>query len=230
MKVMIGTPSYDGNFCSQYVIALAATMGELASQGISATMALACGNPFVDLARNDIVAQFLASDCTDLLFIDADVGWDAAAVTRVLSHKQLVVVGLVPKRNKDKEDEFHANAITGVIEDGLFQSFEVPTAFMRIKREAFQILLEEHPDLKMQKDAGRKPLFFHSGRSFEDWGEDIAFCRRWVAAGQYLWIDSDITFTHYGHKTWRGNFYEHALKSGLLLKQEGTCPVQQTAP
>lgn len=227
MKVMIGTPSYDGNFCSQYVLSLAGTMGELASQGIAATMALACGNPFVDLARNDIVAQFLNSDCTDLLFVDADVGWEASKVTRVLADSHLVVAGLVPKRNRDKEDEFHSNAITGVIENGMFQCFEAPTAFMRIKREAFEILLNANADLKMQLDAGRKPMFFHSGTSQKDWGEDIYFCRKWVATGNHLWIDSDITFTHYGHKTWKGNFYEHALKSGMLIQQEGTCPVQQ---
>ncbi len=218
MKVMIGTPSYDGNFCAQYVMSLAATTGELAGSGIEMSLNLACGNPFVDRARNDIVQAFLTSDSTDLLFVDADVGWDARAVTRVLAYPQEVVAGLVPKRNADREDEYHQNALTGVMEGGLFQSLEAPTAFMRIKRSAFERLLEHFPDFRMQRDACKPVKFFHSGTADADWGEDIYFCRRFVAAGGFLWIDSDLTFTHYGHKTWRGNFFEHAVKSGLLVQ------------
>ncbi len=218
MKVMVGTPSYDGNFCDQYVMSLAATVGELSAAGIPMTMSLLCGNPFVDSARNGIVQEFLKSDATDLLFIDSDVGWDPKAVLRVLGYSQEVVAGLVPKRNKDKDDEFHSNAITGVIEDGLFQSFEVPTAFMRIKRSAFERLVSFHPDFKMQQDAGKAVKFFHTGTAEADWGEDIYFCRRYVKAGGWLWVDSDITFTHTGRKAWRGNFYDHAVKSGLLVQ------------
>lgn len=217
MKVMICTPSYDGNFCDQYVVSLAATVGRLAQAGIESTMAIVSGNPFVDSARNDLVDQFLKSDATDLLFIDADVGWDAEVVTRVLSYSQEVVAGLVPKRNKHREDEFHSNALTGVMEDGLFQSFEVPTAFMRIKREAFTRLVDFHPDFRMQRDAGKVVKFFHTGTADEDWGEDIYFCRRYVKAGGFLWIDSDITFTHTGRKAWKGNFYDHASKIGMLV-------------
>lgn len=215
MHVTLGTPSYDGNFCSQYVLSLGATAGELAAQGIGFSMALAVGNPFVDLARNEIVDRFMKSDSTDLLFVDADVGWDAKTITRVLSYDEDVVAGLVPKRNAERDDEYHQNAFTGVMQpNGLMQTLEAPTAFMRIRRSALErILAASEP----QTD-GKPFRFFHSGTAAADWGEDIFFCRRFVAIGGSLWIDSDITFTHYGHKTWRGNFFEHATKSGLLVK------------
>lgn len=208
MKVMIGTPSYGGMFCAEYVMSLALTVGTLAQHGVPAMVAIQTGNPFVDQARNELVREFLESDCTDLLFIDDDVGWEAHKVTRVLSHPQPIVAGLVPKRNKDREDEFHQNALTGVLSaEGLFQALEAPTAFMRIKREAFTRFRAAHGDA----------LFFHSGTKKADWGEDIYFCRKIVEMGEYLWIDSDLTFTHAGRKVWRGNFYEHAIKSGLLV-------------
>ena len=95
--------------------------------------------------------------------------------------------------------------MTGVIQDGLFQTLEIPTAFLRIKRSAFDKL--------------SKP-YFKIGSNPGDFGEDIYFCRRWVETGNYLWIDSDINFTHRGGKAWKGNFYEHCVKTGLLLKQE----------
>jgi acetone carboxylase gamma subunit len=37
---------------------------------------LLSGNCHVDDARNSVVREFLASDCTELVFIDADVSWE----------------------------------------------------------------------------------------------------------------------------------------------------------
>jgi hypothetical protein len=62
--------------------------------------------------------------------------------------------------------------------------------------------------------------WFKTGTRKEDFGEDIYFCRRWCETGEFLWIDSDITFTHRGGKAWRGNFFEHAIQSGLLIQPE----------
>lgn len=168
--------------------------------------AIAPGNPFLDMARNDLVEKFLASDADDLLFIDADVGWDSKVITRILSYSQEVVGGLVPKRDVKIDGVYHQNAITGVMSaEGLFQCKELPTAFMRIKRSAFDRL--------------QKP-YFKIGSNPKDFGEDIYFCRRWTEAGDFMWIDSDINFTHRGGKAWKGNFYEHCVNTGMLKQRE----------
>jgi len=205
MDLFIATPSYDEWLSMEYVSSLLETGIRLTQAGIGCYHAICPGNPFLDMARNDLVEKFLSTDATDLLFIDADVGWDAKAITRVLSHKQEVVGSLVPKRDPENESKYHQKAMTGVIQDGLFQTLEIPTAFLRIKRSAFNKL--------------SKP-YFKIGSNPGDFGEDIYFCRRWVETGNYLWIDSDINFTHRGGKAWKGNFYEHCVKTGLLLKQE----------
>ena len=54
------------------------------------------------------------------------------------------------------------------------------------------------------------------GASAADFGEDIYFCRRWAETGNFCWVDSDITFTHRGGKAWKGNFFDHCIKSGVL--------------
>lgn len=201
-SVFIATPTYDEWVCMEYASSLLETGIYLAGARIGVCHAIAPGNPFLDLSRNLLVDEFLKSECTDLLFIDADVGWDAKMVTRVLSYDQEVVGGLVPKRHAKMEDSFHDNALTGVISpEGLFQSHELPTAFMRIKRSAFDKL--------------SKP-YFKIGSNEKDFGEDIYFCRRWIETGNFCWIDSDITFTHRGGRVWKQNFYDHCIKSGKL--------------
>lgn len=203
-SVFIATPTYDEWLCKEYTSNLLETGIILAQAGYEVYHSIASGNPFLDIARNDIVEKFLATDAESLLFIDADVGWDPKAVLRVLSYEQEVVGGLVPKRDTMKEDSFHMNAITGVmLENGLMQAKEIPTAFLKISRSAFEKL--------------KKP-YFKIGSSEKDFGEDIYFCRRWIETGNFMWIDSDITFTHRGGKAWKGNFYDYALKSGLLIK------------
>lgn len=200
----------------EYASALFESAAYLSQAGIEMSHAIAPGNPFLDVARNQLCATFLASDATDLLFVDADVGWNAKALTRVLSWPQEIVGGLVPKRDATREDSFHMNALTGKMSsEGLFEAIEIPTAFLRIKRSA----LERLQAVGLGTD--ERP-FFKIGSRKEDFGEDIYFCRRWVETGQKLWVDSDLTFTHRGGKVWRGNFFEHAIKSGILVQPDQT--------
>lgn len=203
--VFIATPSYDGGVCAEHASSLTETAIRLTQAGIGIYHAILPGNPFLDLARNALVKKFLESEATDLLFIDADVGWDAKVVTRILSYSQEVVGGLVPKRDAKSDSVYHQNAITGIMSsEGLFQSLELPTAFMRIKRSAFAKLKEP---------------YFKIGDTAKDFGEDIYFCRRWVELGEFCWVDSDITFAHSGTKTWKGNFYDHCITSGALQQK-----------
>lgn len=220
MEIVIGTPTYDRMFCAEYDQSLAATIAEFEAHGISWRKHAMAGCPFVDRARNEIVHFFLNETNADhLLFIDADVGWDAKAVTRFVTHDYDIVAGLVPKRSADEDDIYHQNALTGVMQHGLMQSLEAPTAFMRIRRGAFAKILEVYPEYATIDRTSKHLPFFQTGiRDGGFQGEDIFFCRQWVAMGGHCWIDSDITFTHRGSKAWRGNFYEYAIRSGLLIQ------------
>jgi hypothetical protein len=220
MEVLIGTPSYSGQFCVEYVRSIAETMPMFATAGVPAGMVIMSGHPFVDNARNKIVDHFLKSTATDLLFIDDDVGWDYKAVGRILSHDVDVCAGLVPKRS-EKPGDYHQNALTGVVKDGLFQSMEAPTAFMRIRRSAFERLDSAFPELKsLDTTHDYTPYFLTGIYNGQYIGEDIFFCRKWVELGEFLWIDPDITFTHRGPRVWQGNFYDHGRETGLILSQE----------
>jgi hypothetical protein len=202
MEVLFGTPSYDKQVSVDFLHSCVTTAVLLTSQRIAMSQHIITGSPFIDLTRNEIVEHFLTkTSAQSLIFVDADVGWDAKVITRVLRYKQLVVAGLVPKRASNEENVYHMNALTGVIEDGLFEAKEAPTAFMRIHRSAFEKLT--------------KP-YFKTGDSAEAFGEDIYFCRRWCETGESIWIDPDIAFSHRGSKVWKGNFYEHCIAQKLL--------------
>jgi hypothetical protein len=224
-KVLFATPVYDYQFSIDYVSSLMATTIHLTHKGIDTRAKFVAGCPFIDLARNDLVRHFLDSDCTDLFFIDADVGWDWTVIPRFLEHKPLVVAGLVPKRWEEKDQPpFHDNAMTANMVDGLMESYEAPTAFMRIRREVFEILDAAYPYYKSFENGGRGTPYFQTGYVTEDngkitfLGEDIFFCRQWCKLGERLWIDCDVNFAHRGSHAWRGNHIQHGLETGRFVK------------
>jgi len=201
VEVFFATPSYDKTVSVDYNRSMVTTAILLTKLGIQFHNNILAGHCYLGMARNALVRQFLDSDATDFFFIDADVGWDAKVIPRILSYEEEIVGGLIPKRDITSDSCFHQNALTGQIQHGLFETFELPTAFMRIKRSVFAKLKE--PYFKAEHGPG-------------EYGEDIYFCRRWCELGEKMWIDADITFTHRGSKAWEGNFYDHCVKTGLL--------------
>ena len=228
IRVMVATPTYDYQMCVDYTSSLMATAIHLTHIGIDARAKFVAGLCFIDLARNDLVKHFLATDCTDIFFIDADVGWDWKAVERFLHYKQSIVAGLVPKKwAKDAQDQppFHDNAMTGDMEDGLLGSLEAPTAFMRIKRHVFEILDEAYPHYKTFGTMERGIPYFQTGyvkdpesEKISFMGEDIFFCRQWCRLGEKIWLDPNVNFSHRGSNAWRGNHLDHCLETGKLTK------------
>src|SRR5277367_809926 len=143
-KVFFATPTYDFNFCAEYISSMMMTCMHLCHHKIEYSAQFVGGMCFIDLARNKLTQAFLKTDCTDLFFIDSDVGWDYKAIKRFLDYDEDIVAGLVPKRKEPAS--FHDNALTGEIKGGLIGSLEAPTAFMKIRRAAFEKIDLAHPE------------------------------------------------------------------------------------
>jgi hypothetical protein len=94
---------------------------------------------------------------------------------------------------------------------------------MRIKREVFARMDAAFPELEaLTKQAfawPHTPYFQRGNTTYGLVGEDIFFCRQMIAMGEHVWIDSDMDFTHRGSKAWKGNFYDHAVSTGLLKRE-----------
>lgn len=218
--VLFATPTRERSVSVDYHMAMLHTLHECNRHQIVWDSKILTGSPFLDKARNELVHHFLTSEWnfTDLVFIDDDEGWDAKVIPRILNHPQGVVCALPPK--KCDPPTYHSNALTGTIENGLFQSLEGGTGFMRIKREVFERMDAAYPELKelTEQDVPwpHTPYFQDGNTKYGCIGEDIFFCRQLLAMGEHVWIDSDVTFTHRGSRAWKGNFYDHAVSTGLL--------------
>lgn len=218
-KVLFATPTYDFHFSVEYQTSMLQAAISLERQGVETRARYVGGLCFIDLARNELVDYFKTTDCTDLFFVDADVGFDYRVVKRFLDYPQEIVGGLVPKRWDGHP--YHDNAMTGKVENGLIETLECPTAFLRIKRSVFDTLDEAYPEYAEYHTLNKGKPYFQTGYVDKRFiGEDIFFCRQWTKLGRSVWIDPDVRFTHRGQKFWEGNFLQFGVENGNFSVKE----------
>ena len=144
----------------------------------------------VSRARNSAAAAALHYKCDYLLFIDADVAFDASDVFKLIDHDKDVVSGVYPKKyishNKASYLAKHNNKVfenpdwsafatdfaTEINEpflsqvangDKLIEVDYAATGFMLIKTNVFKKIVKERPDLK----------YINEVDGYSSWGENF---------------------------------------------------------
>ena len=202
-KVFIAVAAYEGTGAG-FTYAMFHTGAALAEAGIDFELAIYSGNCHVDDSRNRLVRDFLNSDCTDLFFLDVDLGWLAADFVKLLGYDRDVVAGIYPKKHGD--DTYPVIPFPGEIwsdRAGLIEVQAVPTGFLRIRRAVLERLAASAVHYNSKNDAPSAiPLIFD--REVHDgirWGGDYVFCKKWREAGGQIFIDPVLRFEHSGEQS-----------------------------
>jgi len=222
-KVMLGLPSYDYKVSSKLAISLANFCLMAMKHGVDVQICNISGCSVVSRVRNLIAADFLNSDCTDLMFIDSDINFEANDIFRLLAWnsdpKKGIVAGIPVARKKgqvyfstlDTDDD------QSIFMDkmGLVRAKRVATAFMMIRREVFEKLKDAHPEWVYhdeKKQGDEMVCFFDFALKDGQYiGEDYLFCDRARELGYEVWIDPTIKLGHMGTIEFEGSFGEEFL-------------------
>jgi hypothetical protein len=218
--VMIATPIARAPVW-QYTVALAETCVLLQGLGIRFYYVSIVGLSNLPRVRNMLTARFLASDATDLMFIDDDIGWDQNDVVRLLASEQLLVAGVGRKKADNSHEvsgwccQFLPDATQRLRVDamGNVEVARVGTGFMRIQRRVFEELINRYPETKGSAAPELPPeqdRFYHRFFQFgaDELTEDYVFCDRWRAIGGHLFIDPSLKLMHVGEKAYAGAIAE----------------------
>ena len=206
-KAWLATPSYSG-VGAGYAWSLSSSILALSQSGIGTEPAIFDGDCHVDDARNRLVRDFLESDCTDLVFLDADMRWEPRDLVKLLKHDRDVVGATYPL--KQEEDSFPVEFFEGEMwadEDGLIMVKRLPTGFLRIRRCVLERLAEKAPHF-MPKSDQRSPIPLIFERTMKDKarvGGDYTFCDKWQALGGKVYVDPEIALEHAGEHQWTGS-------------------------
>lgn len=224
MKVVFAVPALTGTLNVECVLSLMQAQRILDLKGIPHELFALSRATSISMARNTLAAMFLAdSEATDLFFIDSDVGFDPAAVLKLLERPEHIVAGIYPLKRDEGGFPVKIKTKEGVPvgQGGLVEAELLPAGFIRIKREVFTYLAAAHPELKyedsvLEIDSGAAKEAFDFfgmgvyGRRFRT--EDYAFCQRWRDLGGQLWVYPDIDFQHVGSKAYSANYHQYLLQ------------------
>jgi hypothetical protein len=95
----IATPAYGGMLTMPYTTSLVSLMCGMQKLGLDPTLHLLGNESLITRARNNCVADFLASRCTHLFFIDSDIGFTAQHAVDMMTSGLDVVFGAYPKKS-----------------------------------------------------------------------------------------------------------------------------------
>lgn len=240
-KVMIGTPCYDALVNQQFMTSVLQLLcTEIPNTSFAFTP---ISDSSINRARSRLASKLMQSDCTHLLFIDADIAFAPDQVIRLLNADREVCSALYPLKTlvmpdpKDIDPSWNTTnllhsslryvyncvELDSIPEDGFFPVLDAGTGFMLIKREVFEKFQQHYPELKCHDP---DPLFV----DLDSWAyfidmvdpttkhyltEDYAFCRRWQKIGGKVWVDLHSKLSHYGRVGFEGDFIQ-----STYLKQQ----------
>lgn len=209
--LFIGIPTYNGLLHHTTVAGLTQTTHLCAKLNIGVAIEIIPHDAFIGKARSLIAKRFMESGATDLLFIDADIGFSAKDVITVCRPDADIVMGLY-RMKVQGNPRFPALLVEPTVRNekdpSLIKLQYGPAGFMRIRRNVIEKMMEEFSDEYFTDDENGKiyDLFPHGREGNAFYGEDVNFCRRAQQCGFDLWAAQNIPLTHIGEASWNSQW------------------------
>ena len=222
LKILVACHVHDSvtpAFCQSYGMALA----NLAAMGVPFGAAL-FKDSSVHRGRNEAAAALLQNeDYTHLLFVDADIEFEASDILALLNLHRDVAVGPYRKKNERNEYNFefvpHPEERVQICQTtGAVEVMRAGTGFMLIRRTVFEQMRDAMPEIgyRALNKAGvwtQMHAFFQfeirdTEHGPQEYSEDYNFCERWRALGGTLWMDGNLKLNHWGAHAWKGDLAE----------------------
>lgn len=230
-SVFVALPAYDFKVSLKLAISLARFAQKAPDYGVSIQIGSICGCSVVSRARNLLVRDFLDSPCTDLLFIDSDINFEPEDILRLLraasDPKKGIVAGVPRTRDVNcvyiADLDYDENKDLTMNGAGLVRATRVATAFMLVRREVFETLVNTHPEWNYYDTRSKRTLnaVFDFKVTEEGYmGEDFLFCDRARKAGFEVWIDPAIKLGHMGVQEYMGDFGGDILYPMIVPSKE----------
>ena len=171
VKLMVCTPMYGGMANGLFTKSCLDLQNLFTRYGIDLKFSFLFNESLVNRSRNYLADEFMRSDSTHLMFIDADIHFDAKDILAMLALDVPVVAGVYPKKTiswsniKDailKNPDIDPNQLDQLIGSFVFnvkqgtkqfnttelvEVSEVGTGFLLIKREVFEKMDEVYSEL-----------------------------------------------------------------------------------
>lgn len=168
-KIFVATPMYGGMCAGFYTQAIIQLLTTCQANGVDVEYSFMFNESLITRARNSLTHTFMQTDCSHLMFIDADIKFRAEDVIHMIRADKDILCGIYPKKEinwhsvkaamdrgvpfdqlKSHTGSFVVNLVNYVGEVTVpvnqpVEIFNGGTGFMLIKREVFDKLGESVP-------------------------------------------------------------------------------------
>jgi hypothetical protein len=258
-KLFVATPMYGGMAHGLYLKSCLDLQGIMSRYGVDVKFSFLFNESLITRARNYLVDEFLRSDCTHLLFLDSDIHYNPQDVVALLALDKDVIGGPYPKKSINWNNIAHAarnhpeldpreletlvgeyvfNVVKGTSQFSVTEPLEVleiGTGFMLVKREVFDKMATEYPNIRYKPDHVGQAHFDGSryihayfdtvidtkdsitgGGSERYLSEDYMFCQMWRKMGGDIFLCPWMKTQHIGTYAFSGNMPKVAELTGRL--------------
>lgn len=187
----IATPTHDARIHSVYAHGLVSAWSIFGGCRWST-----CNGTSLSRQRDRLVAEFAASDCTHLLFVDSDIQWDAGHAIKLVETGEDFIGGTYCRKGPQKA--LTANLL-GNWRGDLAEVGHVGTGFLLVSRAAIEKMLSAYAG-DAYESAGQAFVSLFA-QNIDEGTEDVSFCRRWRAIGGRVWMHTGVVLPHYDGNT-----------------------------
>lgn len=210
-KVLIATPSYDGKLDVYYIDSLLNTLSIAEKNNVEIYPLFICYDSLIQRARNDLFKIAHDNKIDILFFIDGDVGWNPEDFYKLLKSDKDIIGGSYRKKTDNEElyvvkalDKDNSKLNLNVDKDGILEVAGLGCGFMKISRKAMNALWDVSKPYASEK--GETRMVFEVVCEDNDLiSEDIYMCKKWRDLGNNVYLDTKVTCSHTGTKTFVGD-------------------------
>jgi hypothetical protein len=233
-NIFIGIPMYGGVCTGENALGHINATKLFLDRGIGYNWQFLYNESLITRARNGLVKMFYQTDCTHLLFIDADISYRAEDIVSMIDADKDIICGVYPKKRIAWERINDALA-KGIIGEDLkhytgdlvinklnyvdtpiadksepVEIFNGGTGFMLIKRSVFDLLKPHCPTYTNDMLPGQQEIVTeYFATSIEPdsnrlLSEDYHFCRLARLNGIKVWAAPWVELGHIGSYKFEG--------------------------
>ena len=193
-NIFFATPCYGGMLTDQFFLSMFRLTQALNHYKINYRITTLRNESLITRARNILTAMFLESDCTHLMFIDADIEFEPDSVIRMLAMNKPLITGAYPKKTidwegvkraalegKDDISKYSAQYAINLkfkdprtreleVDNGAIEVMDASTGFFLVQRVVFEKMIQAYPELHYKNDSSIDPRFNpHCYALFDTW-------------------------------------------------------------
>jgi len=206
LSILFCTPCYGGMVTEPHFRSALNLKEQLTEIGLEHDWLTGANESLVTRARNEMTASYLSTRHSHMMWLDADIEFEAQDVAKLWNLDADIAAGAYAM--KKPGERWYAAWVKGKLVkdldayDGPVEADYAGTGFMLIKREVIEKLAQDAPVYQAQGGSHVRAIYqtpVHEG-VFES--EDFHFCRVAKKAGFKLLLEPNVRLTHWGQSAY----------------------------